>query len=450
MMGKADSRRPSAVSARLLLGVVLAGTLSVLDSTIVVPLLSSIGEDLGGGSEVSWLVAGYLLASTASIPLWGRWMDLRGERTAMWAALSVFLLGTIVSAMAPSLGILILGRVIQGLGAGGVVPLGQAVLASRCSSSERARLQVYYNVAYGMAAGLGPLIGGTLVSVSWRWAFWLIVPFTVTVMAVLRGQLNRMPTEGERKPFDGLGSAILTVGLTALLLGIERSSWSISAVGVLALVWFVMRSRHHDGSVIPASILTSRVVLACSAAGLVIGFVQFAFLTYLPLVAHQLDPSMNSGLVVIPLTVLWMTLGAVAGNIALRTGSKRLVLMSMLLAVAAATTVATWFALPSLFIAATLIGAAAGLALLPALLLAQAASPKEDIGAATSMYVLMRNFGGAVGVAVTALALIHSSVSVTMWMLAAVALVGIVPALMLPGAKEERIIHSRKDEAHEH
>jgi len=165
-MTETGYRRPSGVSVRLLVGVVLAGTLSVLDSTIVVPLLSSIGEDLGGGSEVSWLVAGYLLASTVSIPLWGRWMDLRGERTAMWAAVSVFLLGTIVSAMAPSLGILILGRVIQGLGAGGVVPLGQAVLAARCSSGERARLQLYYNIAYGLAAGLGPLIGGALVSVS--------------------------------------------------------------------------------------------------------------------------------------------------------------------------------------------------------------------------------------------------------------------------------------------
>ena len=447
-MTKTGYRRPSGVSVRLLVGVVLAGTLSVLDSTIVVPLLSSIGEDLGGGSEVSWLVAGYLLASTVSIPLWGRWMDLRGERTAMWAAVSVFLLGTIVSAMAPSLGILILGRVIQGLGAGGVVPLGQAVLAARCSSSERARLQLYYNIAYGLAAGLGPLIGGALVSVSWRWAFWLIVPFTVAVMVTLWGQLKSTPIAGERKPFDGLGSAILTVGLTALLLGIERTTWWVAVVGVLALVMFVVRSRHRDGSLIPSSILTSRVVLACGLAGLVIGFVQFSFLTYLPLLAQKLDASMNSGLVVIPLTVLWMTLGAVAGRIALRTGSKPLVLISMVLAVAAGATVALWGALPSLFIAATLVGAAAGLALLPALLLAQAASPKADIGAATSMVVLMRNFGGAVGVAVTALALAHSSVSFTMWMLAAVALLGIVPALMMPGAGAERIIHAGKDGAH--
>jgi len=372
-------------------------------------------------------------------------MDLRGERTAMWVALSVFLLGTVVAATAPSLSLLILGRVIQGLGAGGVVPLGQAVLAARCSSDERARMQFYYNIAYGMAAGLGPLIGGALVSISWRWAFWLIVPITLAVMVTLRGQLNSAPIDRDRKPFDGLGSAILTVGLTALLLGIERTTWWVGVIGVLALVMFVARSRRRSDSLIPSSILTSRIVLACGVAGLVIGFVQFSFLTYLPLLAQQFNSSMNSGLVVVPLTILWMTLGAVAGRIALRTGSKPLVLISMVFALAAGATVALWFALPSLFIAAALIGAAAGLALLPALLLAQAASGRSDIGAATSMIVLMRNFGGAVGVAITALALAHSSVTVTMWMLAGVAFLGIVPALLMPSAGAERIMHSGKD-----
>ncbi|MFM9050336.1 MAG: MFS transporter, partial [Actinomycetota bacterium] len=122
---------------RVLIGVILTGTLSVLDSTLVVPLLTTIGADFGGGSEVSWLVAGYLLTSTVTIPLWGRWLDLRGERDVMWAALAVFLAGTVVSLSAPSLEILIVGRLIQGVGVGGLVPVGQAILAGRCTSPER-------------------------------------------------------------------------------------------------------------------------------------------------------------------------------------------------------------------------------------------------------------------------------------------------------------------------
>ncbi|MEY4136571.1 MAG: hypothetical protein RL205_699, partial [Actinomycetota bacterium] len=114
---------------RVLVGVILTGLLSVLDSTLVVPLLATIGDDFNAGSEVSWLIAGYLLTSTVSIPLWGRWMDLRGERNAMWAALLVFAIGTIIAMLAPSLLLLILGRVIQGAGAGGLVPVGQAIVA---------------------------------------------------------------------------------------------------------------------------------------------------------------------------------------------------------------------------------------------------------------------------------------------------------------------------------
>ena len=113
------SRIPASVGARVLIGVILTGTLSVLDSTLIVPLLTTIGAQFDGGSTVSWLVAGYLLTSTVTIPLWGRWLDLRGERDVMWTALAVFLVGTVVSMTAPSLEILILGRLVQGVGAGG-------------------------------------------------------------------------------------------------------------------------------------------------------------------------------------------------------------------------------------------------------------------------------------------------------------------------------------------
>ena len=139
------SRIPPTVGVRVLVGVILTGLLSVLDSTLVVPLLGTIGHEFAAGSEVSWLIAGYLLTSTASIPLWGRWMDLRGERNAMWAALLVFAIGTVVAMLAGSLPLLILGRLIQGAGAGGLVPVGQAIVAARCTGEERARLQVFYN-----------------------------------------------------------------------------------------------------------------------------------------------------------------------------------------------------------------------------------------------------------------------------------------------------------------
>ena len=440
------SRIPARVGARVLIGVILTGTLSVLDSTLVVPLLTTIGDDFGGGTEVSWLVAGYLLTSTVTIPLWGRWLDLRGERDVMWAALAVFFIGTVVSMTAPSLEILILGRLIQGVGAGGLVPVGQAVLAGRCTSAERARMQIYYNVAYGVAAGLGPLIGGALVAVSWRWAFALIIPVIVLAGALLFGRLHQKPRESESRHFDGVGSALMISGLTLLLLGIERGWWWALILGIVltaVLVWHALRRKQ---GLIPGSLLTSRTIVATVIVALIIGFVQFSMLTYLPLLSRQSAPDINSGLVVVPLTVLWMTLGAFTGVLALRVGTRLLAVLSVILAALSAGAILVSTAYASLLVSSVFIGASAGLILIPALLLCQHAAPHEDVGAATSFMVLMRNFGGAAGAAVTAVLLADYGVRTAFGVLSVVAIAALLPSLLLPSPTRERSMLTARDQ----
>lgn len=437
-------RIPESVGARVLVGVILTGTLSVLDSTLVVPLLTSIGRSFGAGSEVSWLVAGYLLTSTVTIPLWGRWLDLRGERSAMWFSLGVFLAGTVLSMSAPSLEVLILGRLVQGVGAGGVVPVGQAILAARCTSEERARLQVYYNVAYGIAAGLGPLLGGVLVQVSWRWAFAVIIPVILLAGVLLWGRLTSRPREAEARRFDSLGSALMTAGLTLLLLGVERRWWWALVAGAILVVAFVVHALRRRDGLVPASLLRSRTIVATVAVALIVGLVQFSMLTYLPYLSQRVEPSLNSGVVVVPLTVLWMTLGAFTGVLAMRVGTRLLAVLSMLFAAAAAATVMASTAYPSLLLASVLVGTAAGLILIPALLLCQHAAPHEDVGAATSFMVLMRNFGGAAGAALTAVLLADDGVRVAFGTLAVIALLALLPALLLPShAGERRLLEAR-------
>jgi MFS family permease len=432
------SRIPPTVGVRVLVGVILTGLLSVLDSTLVVPLLASIGDEFGAGSEVSWLIAGYLLTSTVSIPLWGRWMDLRGERNAMWVALLVFFIGTVIAMLATSLPLLILGRLIQGVGAGGLVPVGQAIVAARCTGDERARLQVYYNVAYGTAAGLGPLIGGALVGFSWRWAFAVILPVIVITGVLLWGKLSSRPREVETRRFDAVGSILMTSGLTLLLLGIERSWWVALVAGSLALLAFVRHALRRRDGLIPAGLMKSKTIVAASSIALVIGFVQFAMLTFLPRLAQDAAPGLNSGIVVVPLTLLWLTLGAFTGMLALRIGTKPLALLSVVLAVGASVIVCLSTTYPSLLLSSALVGAAAGLILIPALLLSQHAAPRDDVGAATSFMILMRNFGGAAGAAVVAVLLVDGGVTVAFGVLAIVAAAALLPALLLPSREAER------------
>lgn len=416
--------------------MILAGTLSVLDSTIVVPLLTRIGADFGAESEVAWLVAAYLLGSTVTIPIWGRWHDMRGERTAMWAALGLFSAATLLAAAAPTLPVLIVARALQGIGAGGIVPLGQAILASRCSSEERARLQIYYNVAYGAAAGLGPLLGGFLATISWRWAFLVILPFCAAVGLALWGQLKSGTEAVSVEPFDSRGTVLLTVGLTVLLLGIERPNlWALIPIGLALMAVFVWHARTSPGSLIPWTVLGNRIIVACSLLGLIVGFIQFSYLTYLPALSLKADPNLNSGLVAMPLTILWVTLGAITGVLAMKFGTRLLALLSAACAMAAGVTVAMSGALPSLFAASTLIGMAAGLALIPALLLAQHNAAHADMGATTSVYVLFRNFGGALGVVVTAVVLQNHGRATTFWMLTACAALMLLPISQMPARR---------------
>lgn len=429
---------PEKVGARLLAGVVLAGTLAVLDSTIVVPLLTAIGTDLGAGTDVSWLVSAYLLASTVTIPVWGRLLDLHGERAAMRWSLLLFVVGTAVACAAPDLGLLIGARVVQGVGAGGLVPLGQAILVSRCTAEERARVQVYYNVAYGLAAGLGPLVGGFVVGISWRWAFVVILPFGAAVAVLLRGQLHRHPTAGGLlPPFDVRGSVLITAGLVGILLAVERTLWWPAALGFVLLAGFAVNVRRHPRGLIPKRVLGDRIIQAGAMVALLIGFVQFAYLTYLPALSLQKAPELNSGLVVLPLTVLWLVLGTVSGMAALRRGTRPLLLVSAVAATLAGLLVAASPALPALFGAAALVGTAAGLSLIPTLLMAQHRSRPEDMGATTSTMVLFRNFGGSLGVAAAGVLLAEDGRTATFLILAAVAAAMVLPTLTLPDGRTE-------------
>jgi MFS family permease len=230
----------------------------------------------------------------------------------------------------------------------------------------------------------------------------------------------------------------MTSGLTLLLLGIERSWWAALVAGILALVAFVWHALRRRDGLVPAVLLRSRTIVAASSVALIIGFVQFAMLTFLPLLAQDAAPGLNSGIVVVPLTLLWLLLGAFTGTLALRTGTKPLALLSAVLAIGASVTVVLSASYPSLLLSSVLVGASAGLILIPALLLIQHAAPRDDVGAATSFMILMRNFGGAAGAAVVAVLLQDGGVTLAFGVLAVVAAAAILPALLLPSREGER------------
>ena len=436
---------PSEVGGRLFAGILLTATLSVLDSTLIVPLLSAIGDDFDAGSQIAWLVAAYLLASTVTIPVWGRALDLLGERKVMYAALIVFAAGSILGALAPSHFVLIRARAVQGVGAGGLIPVSQSIISARCKPHDRAQLQIYYNGAYGAAAGIGPLIGGALIEVSWRWSFALLLPLIALGALLLHGRLRSEPVGAADRPFDLRGSIIITIALLLTLLGVERGVLWLVVVGLGLIVVFVVGALRVEHAVVPRTILRNRTAVMISLFILPIGFGQYAILTFLPGLSQDLAPDLNSGLVVLPFTILGMTMGAVTGSLALKVGTRPLACLAALFLGASMVAVAVSDALPGLFLAAALMGLSAGFAITPSLLLIQHSAEIADVGSATSLGVLMRNFGGALGAAVMAVLLADVGTSSAFLIAAVVGLIALAPALLLPSRDAEHAIIARRE-----
>ncbi|PYM64049.1 MAG: MFS transporter, partial [Candidatus Rokuibacteriota bacterium] len=161
-------------------GVMLGLFLGAMESTAVATAMPTVIASLGGLAIYSWVFSGYILAATISMPLWGKFADLYGRRTAYLGGLGIFLAGSVLSGLAPSMTALITFRTLQGLGGGALIPLGMTIIADLYGLEQRARMQGYFSSVWGLASVVGPLIGGFLTDrLSWRWVFFINVPFGI-------------------------------------------------------------------------------------------------------------------------------------------------------------------------------------------------------------------------------------------------------------------------------
>src|SRR4051794_34226809 len=224
----------------------LATLLAALDQTIVATALPSIVTDLGGFQHLSWVVTAYLLTSTVTVPLYGKLSDLYGRRPLFIASISIFLIGSALCGAAQSMNQLVLFRAIQGVGAGGLIPLSQTAIADLFSPRERGRYIGFVGAMWAVASVAGPLAGGALTdAVSWRWIFYINLPLGLLALAVV---VRTMPARTQRREhtIDYLGAGVLMASVTLLL---------------LASVW--------GGTTYPWG---SSEVVGAAAAGLVLAF----------------------------------------------------------------------------------------------------------------------------------------------------------------------------------
>ena len=413
------AERPAFTHAQvrsIICGVLLAILMGALDQTIISVALPVLSAELGGFDWLAWVVSGYLVAVAVVTPIYGKLGDLYGRRLMLSVSIGIFLAASVLCALSTSMAMLVLARVLQGVGGGGLISISQGIIADVISPRERGRYQGYVSGTYAVASVSGPLLGGLLTHyLSWRWVFWINIPLGLLAFFVSRRALATLSPPRVERRIDYAGAVLLSIGLTALLVGITRIGqgrhWgdainlSLFGTALAVLAAFIWQQKRAPEPILPLYLFRIPTVVLCCGI-LFIAFAQVVSLSVLIPLRLQMLTSIGAdgaALQLVPLT-LSIPLGAfTGGQLMARFGRFRPLQLAgasvVPFGIAGLAYVDPQHALLSAALM-VVIGIGIGMQFPTALVAVQSAVPRRDVGVATATAAFSRSLGAAISVAV--------------------------------------------------
>ena len=397
-------------------GLMVALFLAALDQTIVSTALPRIVSDLGGLSQYSWVFTAYMLASTVTVPLYGKLGDVYGRKPLFLFAIVVFLVGSALCGLAQNMTQLVVFRGVQGLGAGGLIPLAIAVVGAIIPPRDRGRYQGLIGSVFGSASIIGPAVGGVIVDhTTWRWIFYVNLPVGALALVVISVTMPRRAPQAERS-IDWAGAALLAASAAPLLLGLvwggRDYAWTSGhVIGALcfaaaAFVAFLLYERRVAEPILPFSLLRNPVVASSIAAMALVGMAMFGTISFVPLFVQGVigTSATSSGVVLTPLLLGAVTASFISGQWVSRSGRTRpnaiagpiVVTAGMVLLWRMDVHTSNGEAARNMVIA----GVGLGLMMQVFVLTVQNAVSRAAIGSATALTQFARSIGGTLGVTI--------------------------------------------------
>jgi len=398
-------------------GLMVTMLLASLDQMIFSTALPTIVGELDGVNHMLWVTTAYILASTITLPVYGKLGDLIGRKGLFITAIAIFMVGSVIGGLAHNMTWLIAGRAVQGLGGGGLLILAQAIIADVVPARQRGKYMGIMGGVFAISSVAGPLLGGWFTdSIGWRWAFWMNIPLGILAITSAAFFL-RLPKNTNRNPsIDVAGISLLAVASTCLVLmttwGGNTYDWNSPVIiglilgAIVAGISFVVVERRAAEPIMPLHLFRQRNFNLTTVVGLIIGVAMFGALAYLPTYLQMVTGAnaTQAGLLIIPLMAALLITSIVSGQLVSKTGRYKwfpitgmvLVGISLFLLSTMTPTLAVWIICGYLAI----MGLGLGMSMQILILIVQNTFPVTEVGTATASNNYFRQIGASLGSAI--------------------------------------------------